>query len=314
METLTTQARARVGLLGNPSDLYGGRGIGFTVEQLGARVTLVERSPASGSGLGSELVAAGWRVFRDEVLGDPTAQPRFELSVECDVPFQSGLSGSSAILVAALRAFALHRGVSLAPLRLAELALLAESRELGLLAGPLDRLVQAFGGLVFMDFADPFRPDRSSPVTRPDPVTRLDPVALPPLLIAWSTSPGRPSGGVHEPVRRRWERGDPRVRAVMDELAALADAGLEALRAGDRGRLCDLIDRNFDLRASLFSIEPADRRMIELGRGAGAATKFCGSGGSVVAAPRDGALAPLEACYRAAGFEVLVPTIEQMPT
>jgi len=38
MASLTARAQARVGLLGNPSDLYGGRGIGF------ATITTCRRS------------------------------------------------------------------------------------------------------------------------------------------------------------------------------------------------------------------------------------------------------------------------------
>ena len=40
MATLSSHAHARVGLLGNPSDLYGGKGLGFAVAELRATVTL----------------------------------------------------------------------------------------------------------------------------------------------------------------------------------------------------------------------------------------------------------------------------------
>lgn len=303
--SVVARAGARVGLLGNPSDIYGGRGIGFALARPGVRVRLAESGPR---GLGVEpssaapLVEAGWQVFRERASARGRApELGLRLEVECDVPFQSGLSGSSAILAAALVALAARCELALEPRELAELCWLAETRELGILAGPLDRLVQAHGGLVWMDFARPFEDGA---------VEALDPSLLPPMLVAWHAEPGAPSGAVHEPVFERWRAGDPAVREVMGELASVADRGRVALERGEHGELCDLLDRNFDLRASLFTIGEADRRLVELGRAAGAAAKFCGSGGSVLAVPRDPArLNELAERYRTAGCVVLDPEV-----
>ena len=46
MATLSSHAHARVGLLGNPSDIYGGKGLGFAVAELRATVTLAVHSSA----------------------------------------------------------------------------------------------------------------------------------------------------------------------------------------------------------------------------------------------------------------------------
>jgi glucuronokinase len=108
-------------------------------------------------------------------------------------------------------------------------------------------------------------------------------------------------------VVERWRRGDPEVGRAMKALAALADAGRIALERGDRAGFCERVERNFALRASLFEIQPRDRRLVELGRAAGAAVKFCGSGGSVLAVPRAGGIEPLRRAYLEAGCEVLLP-------
>jgi len=295
MRTVETSAHARAGLLGNPSDIYGGRGIGVAIADLGVDVRLEE---ARETALPNELLAAGWRVFRREVEAEGAP---FRLSFDSTIPYQCGLAGSSAILVAALRAWSEWFEQPLGADRIAELAWRAEVDELGIHAGPLDRLVQAHEGLVFVDFARAFEPAAT---------VHLDPELMPRFVLAWDPEPGRASGFVHRSVHERWERGDAEVRSVMEELAAIGDAGRAALEARDLGRLRELVDRNFDLRASLFDITPRGLRMIRLGRERGAATKYCGSGGSVLALPASAdELEPLRRAYREAGFLAIVPAV-----
>jgi glucuronokinase len=111
-------------------------------------------------------------------------------------------------------------------------------------------------------------------------------------------------------VKARFERGDAEVQRVMRELAELADQGRDCLERGDRGLLCLLVDRNFDLRASVYDIGARDRRLIGIGRELGAGTKLCGSGGAVLAVPRaPGDLDAVASAYEAAGFHVLRPRV-----
>ncbi|MEY2716831.1 MAG: hypothetical protein RIT24_3174, partial [Planctomycetota bacterium] len=128
-------AHARVGLLGNPSDLYGGRGLGFAVRELEARVTLRDARTIA---IESDLLRAGWKMLAI----DGTSRP-FAATVESNIPFQAGLSGSSAILIAALRSWSAWYGLGLSRMRIAELAWRVENEVLGIRAGPLDRLVQS---------------------------------------------------------------------------------------------------------------------------------------------------------------------------
>ena len=295
MRIVETSAHARVGLLGNPSDIYGGRGIGFALADLGLDLRLEESREVE---LQNELLAAGWRVLQRE---EEVAGPPFRATIESTIPYQCGLAGSSAILIAALRAWSIWFDRPLSSDRMAELAWRTEAEELGIRAGPLDRLVQAHAGLVFMDCARAFEPEAT---------THLDPGLLPRFVLAWDPDPGEASGSVHSAVHERWQRGDGEVRAVMEELAEIADAGRAALEAGDLTLLRELVNRNFDLRASLFDIEPRDRRMIEIGRERGAATKFCGSGGSVLALPASvGELERLRRAYQDASFLAITPVV-----
>lgn len=301
MASLTASARARVGLLGNPSDIYGGKGLGFAVAELGVTVTLVD---AGAIALTNDLLGAGWQVLQGELTAhgiDPASRP-FALTFTSNIPFQAGLSGSSALLVGALRAWSRWFGLPLPPSRIAELAWRAENEVLGIRAGPLDRLVQAHEGLLAMDFATPFATHA---------VQRLDPALLPPLLLAWHGIPSPSSGDVHAPVWARFCSGDHTVRDVMAQLAANAEAGRTALLAHDHAAFLACVDRNFDLRAQVFAIAPADRALVDLGRSCGAASKFPGSGGAVLFACRDAAHRDLvAAACRDHGHTTLQPTVQ----
>ena len=323
-------ARPRVGFLGNPSDLYGGKVVAFTFDAFETAVRLEplttgvefacskgvlafadwgelvrDLDARQGHG-GHKLLAAAFDrllthapALRDLPPDDPRCA--FRVTFSTDVPRQAGLSGSSAIIIAALRLWGRWFEVETSPFELSELALSAECDVLGFVAGPQDRVVQSYGGLVAMDFKGP---------RTPASYRRLDPALLPPRLVVWSDEPGTSSADVHHDVRERWDAGDEEVRRVMASFAPLVDRGLAALQERDVAGLADAIDANFDLRASLFPISERDRRMIDLGRAAGAATKFCGSGGAALAVPRSGGEHDeLEDAYREAGFRTLRPRV-----
>jgi len=301
MKPLSSSACARVGLLGNPSDIYGGRGLGFSVSGLTATVTL---TPAPALALPNELFRAAWTLMSRELSEaaiDADGRP-FALTFQSSIPFQGGLSGSSALVIAALRGWSRWFGLPLGARRAAQLALEVENDVLGIRAGPLDRVVQAHDGLLAMDFARPFDPGAAR---------RLSPALLGPMLLAWHGVPGESSGDVHAPVFARFEAGDRSVRETMDALARNADAGAAALEAGDHEAFAACVDQNFELRAQVFPIADADRELVALGRAAGAASKLPGSGGCVLMVCRDEAhLRDVEQRCRAAGRETLRPEVE----
>jgi glucuronokinase len=325
VRSVTATAYARAGLLGNPSDIYGGRVLAFTFRNFAARVVVEPAERVElGTGVSADslvdavalgvagrhgsnaLLAAALKTLTDHaprLLALPAGDPQLgcRVTVTTDIPRQVGLAGSSAIVVAALRALTRWFGVALDAAAVAELALRAERDELGITAGPMDRVVQAYGGLLYIDC----RPPRS-----PGSYLSLDPGLLPPLFVAWDPALGASSGTLHDEVRARWERGDRGVQAVVEELATLADHGREALRARDVARLRRLVDRNFDVRASIWNLGPRDHELVAVGRRRGAAVKFCGSGGSVLGVMRDAAEYPaLEEAYRAAGCAILQPEV-----
>ncbi|MGC6487710.1 MAG: hypothetical protein ACON4Z_08715, partial [Planctomycetota bacterium] len=100
MTSLTATAHARVGLLGNPSDIYGGRGLGFSVAGMTATVRL---APAAENALPEGLFEAAWTVAARALAAagvDVSARP-IALTLESDIPIQGGLSRSRALVTAA---------------------------------------------------------------------------------------------------------------------------------------------------------------------------------------------------------------------
>ncbi len=172
---------------------------------------------------------------------------------------------------------------------------------LGIAAGLQDRVVQAYGGLTYMDFS------RGTPTYR-----RLDSRLLPKFGLAWVTERhlgSQESGQVHTPVRYRWESGDPEVRRAIAGIAECAVEGLKALEEGDGARLARLMDRNFDLRREMFGNGGAERhnaRLVEIAREAGFAAKLPGSGGAALILLADGGdQAALVERYQAEGYRYL---------
>jgi glucuronokinase len=300
---------ARVGLVGNPSDGFFGKTISATVHNWSAKVVLWEspelvieanpnHDPRTFGSLGElhataaregyyggvRLLYATCKRFYEECLsrGLLLSEANFTVRYGTNIPRGLGLAGSSAIVTATVRALMDFYGVTeeqIGRAQLPNLVLSVETRELSLTAGLQDRVVQVYGGAVYMDFAQERMARDGHGLYVP-----VDLDLLPPLFIALVNDPSD-SSGIHSPVRVRWERGDPEVRAAMIEFASYAEAGRAALEQHDAERLGELMNANFDLRRRLYGDEalgPANLKMVELARGGGAPATFCGSGGAIV--------------------------------
>lgn len=275
MTAATGRARARVGLLGNPGDLYRGKVLAATIDAFETVATVRATAEAAPTTVQAD-VADLQRLLVNRVC---PGQQSMALGVDSDVPLRSGLSGSSAILLATLRALDAHLGLGLDPLTMAQIVWDVERHDLGIIAGPQDRVVQALGGLQFMDFSGP---------TEIGVHEALDPALLPPMVVAWPKRAGQPSGDAHQAVWSRWRKGDLELRRRIRGFATLADEGRNALLAADVDGFADAIDANFDLRREIFSLDNDACALVEKAREAGSAAKYCGSGGAIIAVPRPG--------------------------
>jgi glucuronokinase len=292
-EPATGRAHARAALAGNPSDGYGGAVLAVTLSELSAEARAwpaahLEAQPDS------ELVRAA--VLRLARVSDPAVR-RTRVRWRTSIPRHVGLGGSSAIVIATLRATGSLHGIDLREPELAELALAVEVEDLGIAAGLQDRVAQAYGGLTFMEFA---------PGGGRAAYERLDRSLLPPLVVAWRDSAAAESGNVHAPLRDRHARGEPVVVQSLNELGDLARGARAALKARDRARLLRCVDQSFEARQRMLELDPRHVEMIDCARTAGASANYTGSGGAIVAVCPDEAVRERVAhALRALGCETL---------
>jgi glucuronokinase len=261
------EAFARAALAGNPSDGYGGAVLAFVLPSFAARA-----SARAAYGVrvlpDSRLVRATVARFARDLAPERAGGAAIEWSTS--IPRGVGLGGSSAIVIATLRALCELHGVSIGRSELAELALAVETEELGIAAGLQDRVAQSYGGLTFMDFAAGH-------------YESLDQALLPPIVVAWRAEAGGESDAVHSGLRERFEWGERVVSDGMLELAGCARGARDAVADGDVSELIRCVDRSFDARERMMELDPRHVEMVRCARDSGAGANYAGSGGAIVA-------------------------------
>lgn len=317
MQIIRQCAHARAGLLGNPSDGYFGKTISFLVRDFYAKVILyewenIELIPSQedhsrfqtvdeltrdvrlhGYYGGIRLVKATIKRFvefcanraQQGESGYELHDRKFSIRYETNIPRQVGLAGSSAIIVATLRALMEFYQVAIPKRVQPSLVLSVENSELGISAGLQDRVIQVYGGLVYMDFGRDVMEEvcgLDCGVYEP-----LDPTQLPPMYVAYATDVSEPTEALHRPLRALYDQGDPKVVAAMERFASYAVDAREYLSRGETHRLAELIDANFDTRATVCDLHHEHVKMIEAARNAGASAKYAGSGGAIVGTYQD---------------------------
>lgn len=317
MQIIRQRGYARAGLIGNPSDGYFGKTISVVIRDFYATTVLYEwenfelrlsqddRSvfdsiddlvtdvQQHGYYGGIRLVKATIKKFVEfcqaqQARGDKQYRlhdRKFAVRYESNIPRQVGLAGSSAIIVATLRALMDFYSIEI-PMQLQpSLVLSIETDELGISAGLQDRVIQIYEGLVFMDFArENMCEIEGHQCGQYEP---LDPKLLPPIYIAYSTDVGEPTEVLHKPLRARYEAKDPEVLAAFKYLAELTVEAREAIDQSDGERLGDLMNANFACRQSICSLHKQHVQMIEAAQDIGASAKYAGSGGAIVGTYRD---------------------------
>jgi glucuronokinase len=328
---IETYGYARAGFLGNPSDGYFGKTLSFVMSNFRARVLLypsarLEIRPSKADlpvfeNLDDLYRITRWRGYYGGIRiiqalivrfidycqdqGIELPDRNFTLEYESTVPQRLGLGGSSAIITASLRALCRYYSLDI-PLPIqANIVLETETRELGVPAGLQDRVVQAYQGLVYMDFARALMESRGY-----GEYERIDPALLPKVYVAYRTSLSEGTEVFHTNLRERWRRGEPEVVNAMETWAAYAAEGRTCLLQKNYSRLSELVDANFDLRARISNIAPGNLEMVYMARAAGATANFAGSGGAIVGTYEDDAMFDrLTAAGKERGIAVIRPKI-----
>ena len=310
MEIVKARSFARAGLLGNPSDGYFGKTLSFAFANFGVDLSLTESSrmrfvPGEvddamfdspeqlvhdlrifGYYGGIRLLKAVSKLFFEYCMEHGIEIPRrnFTAEYKINVPRLVGLSGSSAICSAMLKALMKFYDVTIPEKYAPTLCLEAERDELGINCGYQDRVIQMYNGLVFMDFDKSYLEEHGY-----GRYERLSPSLLPNMYISYDPNRAEESGKAHKKVKKLFEQKRPDVVSAMSEFADLAQKGRDALVAGRKDELAALVDANFNLRDSIFNVSEENRRMVMVARNAGASAKFAGSGGAIVGTYEDDA-------------------------
>ncbi|MCP4812740.1 MAG: GHMP kinase [Planctomycetaceae bacterium] len=313
MELLRKRAYARAGLIGNPSDGYHGKTISIIARNFFAEVVLyawedMELIPSQedksrfgsihelvhdvelhGYYGGLRLVKATIKKFVEFCENRfPLHERNFSIRYESNIPRAVGMAGSSAIIVATLRALMEYYNVQIPQHVQPSLVLSVEADELGISAGLQDRVIQVYEGAVYMDFSTAIM--QSEMGLEYGSYLPLDTAFLERVYIAYCTDVGEPTEVFHNNLRLRYDRNEADVVEAMESFAELAMAGREALGQGDLEKLGRLMDQNFDIRSRICELPPTQVEMVERAREVGASAKFAGSGGAIVGVYRDQAM------------------------
>jgi len=307
---ITAHAYVRAGLVGNPSDGYFGKTISFVIRNFSATVKLWESPhfeiiPTSGDFAkyasvthflreqklfgyygGQRLMkAAVKRFFEFAKQQNWTLHDRqFTLQFDTNIPRLVGLSGSSGIVVATMRALSQFYDVTIPQHLFPGLVLSAERDELGITAGLQDRVIQVYEGIVYMDFDKKLLDSRGYGEYVP-----LKPDPMPPLYVAFDAERAEVSDITHRNLKQLFEKGDATVVGAMQKYRDLTDRGRAALLKGDWDELHKVTNENYEIRKTIMNIAPENQRMIDVARAAGASAKFAGSGGAICGVYHSGA-------------------------
>jgi galactokinase/mevalonate kinase-like predicted kinase len=294
MQTFHCSAPGRCGLIGNPTDMYGGSVISCSIafrahvtiepcdhleiETGGERLIVHSRDDLELDKGNFDVARAVLDYFREEPLA-------CRIRYSSDIPIRAGVSGSTALTVSILYGLLRFRGVHPNPYHVAELARYIELNHLRVVCGYQDAYMCTFGGLNYMDFRGKqfYRHAEDELYAT---IERLD--ALVPTLpcVLAHTGVTHSSDAVHKPLRERWLEGDPDVRRGYEEIGQLAREGKKALLAADWPRLGRLMNQNHAIQRDLGGSGEANERLLQVAieHGAlGAKLAGAGDGGTIIA-------------------------------
>lgn len=311
--TLVCTAPARANVIGNPSDQYGGSTLACTLP-LRARVelTTAPTTRLETGGRRIEAAAPDSLAPTGDLFDLPRAVlrhlgpgPPVHIRYGSEIPLQSGVAGSTALLVALLRALLAWRNEpEPEPHALAERAREIERSELDITCGYVDHYMTVFGGCQFVDFRGK-TPEGSA---RTEPYATLEPISADLPFVLGFTGVRHSSDSVHRPIRERWLAGELKVVGAYERCNEIGHLGKRALLRGEYEELGQLMNENHALQRDLGGSGESNEQLIAAALGAGAlGAKLAGAGdgGTVVVLWPSVDSEPLERAMRGAGASAL---------
>ena len=257
---------------------------------------------------GTRLIKATIKLFVDYCVTHNLElhDKNFAIRYTSNIPQQVGMAGSSAIIIATLRALMDFYGITIDKRIQPSIALDTERCELGIEGRLQDRVAQVNEGLMAMDFSD-IKEMHGFTFGKYEPI---DPALLTGLYIAYKASSSEPTEVFHNDLRARYDSGETEIVDAMSRFAELTSIAKAAILNGDYQTLHNAIDANFDLRDSICTLNPAHTEMVRVARSCGASAKYAGSGGAIIGTYQDQAqFTCLAERLTSLGCTVLKPTI-----
>ncbi len=293
-EMILASAPGRAGVLGNPTDGYGGSVIACAICER-AKVAIEPRNKGLRACSDSGCIEFGRR-SDFELKGDEFDIVRavirylgvFDLPAtlyfSTTIPREAGLAGSTALLSSTLKAILEFVGVNYTPYYFAELNRVIELEYLGVQCGYNDAYMTTFGKLNYMDFRGKEYYRRLTQ-EKYATIERLTPfVSDLPFIVAHSGIRHH-SGGFHRPIRDRWLEGDPKVVEGYIRIAEIARLGKRALLERDWFVFGQLMNENYSIQEEFAPSGDAVSNLVKkaLKHGAlGAKLAGAGGGGTVI--------------------------------
>lgn len=297
------RAFPRIGILGNPSDLYEGHVVAATIASEGFAEVIATPSKSFSvvpnpdlelpcnynhvvdfvntvENLGvhygaRKLVLAAtvafirkWEIHTQQgaLVYTVNDLPSCRLSYSTSIPQRVGLSGSSALILATWRALARFFNMSLEQIDPDQSAWVVLLRDV-----EAKELGITCG---LMDrVAQVMQGCVSMDFSKGEPGvwSPLPENGLPDMYVLYhQNQAGECSGSIHGHGKKTVDRADPRTAQIIAELASGATRGAEIISLGasdktsDLAELCSLMDRNFELRCDLLGSQAVGKHNIAL--------------------------------------------------
>ena len=281
-------APGRAGIIGNPTDGYGGTMIACSIKNR-AEVTIEESKELIIENQFGRKVLKWKNDFenQDDYFDLVRSVLRYlklydlkaKITTNSDIPIQAGLSGSTALLSAILSAVLSFIGQKHNKYELAEINRVIELHYMKCQCGYQDAYMSTFGGLNYMDFRgkEYYRELEKEIYATIEPLASY--IEEFPFVIA-HTGIKHHSGKFHKPIRDRWLEGDRQVVAGYNEIAQIAREGKKALLKQDWHELAYLMNKNHEIQDSITDSGEQNNYMIKVAKENGAlAAKLAGAGG-----------------------------------
>lgn len=315
-EQLVCSAPGRAGIIGNPTDMYGGAVLSCSVG-MRARVTV---TPASCLLLETndhqcqinsrdDLRPQGDLFDLPRAILDYMRLPPLACHVryESEIPLRSGLAGSTALVVVLLQALLAWQGEHPNRYQLAERARYIELNYLKVICGYQDAYMCTFGGLNYLDFRGKqfYRNAEAELFATVEPLAGY--ISQLPFVLGY-TGVQHASSAVHKPIRERWLEGEVAVVDSYRRMTEIARMGKKAILTADWSLLAHLMNENHSIQRALGGSGESNEKLITAALEAGAlGAKLAGAGdgGTIIALWPWSDAAPLEEALRAGGASAI---------